>query len=169
VANIFGEALIAGLLVVLALLAGTAFGNLHPYRREAAGLLVGLFVAAATPLVLLVIPNLLEVLTAPFLGEVLFQLFLFYFYALGLFGSFTIIGIPLWLGLRWIGRGKLIDAALLGVVVAYLGWGLFLFLGGDRDLTIMFKPSSLLGAIGVSGLVGSLVAWHLVYGRKRPA
>jgi hypothetical protein len=149
---LFVEIFTAGWLITLAFLAG-AIGGYHRYRRESQGLLGWVVVTAAVAVVSFRLSDIEAVL-------------IIFIAALGLFGSSTIIGIPFWLGLRRIGRGKLVDAAVAGMVVACLGWWSFVFLGGDRDWVKIIEPSYILAAIAVAGGVGGLIAWHLAYGRK---
>jgi lysylphosphatidylglycerol synthetase-like protein (DUF2156 family) len=159
--EITGYVFVAGWLIALALLAG-AIGRYHSYQRESQGVLGWVVIAAALAVAL---SRLSDMETALIL----------FVAALGLFGSFTIIGIPIWIGLRRLGRGKLVDAAVAGVMAACLGWWSFTFLSGSRDLsksgdwTKILEPSNVLAIIALAGAAGGLVAWLWVYGRKVPA
>jgi hypothetical protein len=136
----------------------------HRYRLESQGLLVGVIVATVTAVASMILPGV----TSRESAELMEGTILIFSIALGVFGSFPVIGIPIWLGLRRLGRGKPFDATIAGLVVAYLAWIIYLLLAGERDFLEILKPNELLGMIAVCSCIGSLVAWQLVYGRKVP-
>jgi hypothetical protein len=149
--------IVIGYVVLLAILASAITGTEH-VRRGSRGLLAGVIVAAALSAASY---SLHKSFSDP-VGFLLLSSL-----ALGLFGSFTIVGLPLWLGLRRLGRGRVFVAVAVGVGVSSLGWCGLMFLVGEREIAEIFQHTlKIIVALAIGGGAGSLVAWTVVYGGR---
>jgi hypothetical protein len=152
-----------GWITLLALIGGSVVASNNLLRRSSRGLLTGLVVGVASAFAILYAAKM--PLRGPQINE---GIVIFIVLVFGVYGWFTFLGLLIWIGLRRLGRGHWIEAAIVGMFVGWVNlFGLALASGGrERDFLAKFKYPEINLALTLSCGIGSLVAWTLVY-RKR--